>query len=162
MTMAPTLKTHWMNVLGYAGLIPFLGLAALTGIYSGTEIAERFANYNLIYALCIVSFLGAVHWGLAISLSSQDQPVYLAGLDQSEFETRSFIWGVTPSLLAWLAGAFSPPESTLWILALILALVWMVDQRFLKPMKAFDAYLRLRNHLTLGAIVGLLVTACFA
>jgi len=29
-------------------------------------------------------------------------------------------------------------------------------------MKAFDAYLRLRNHLTLGAILGLLVTACFA
>jgi drug/metabolite transporter (DMT)-like permease len=105
--------------------------------------------------------LGAVHWGLAISLSSQDQATYLAGLDQAEFETRSFIWGVTPSLLAWLAGAFSPPQFTLWILALILVLVWLVDQRFLKPMKAFDAYLRLRNHLTLGAILGLLVTACF-
>ncbi|WP_275270296.1 DUF3429 domain-containing protein [Limnobacter sp. P1] len=160
--MAQALKTHWMSVLGYAGLIPFLGLAVLTGIYTGTETAGQLANYNLIYALCIVSFLGAVHWGLAISLSSQDQATYLAGLDQAEFETRSFIWGVTPSLLAWLAGAFSPPQFTLWILALILGLVWLVDQRFLKPMKAFDAYLRLRNHLTLGAILGLLVTACFA
>ena len=160
--MTQALKTHWMNALGYAGLIPFLGLAVLTGIYTGTETAGQLANYNLIYALCIVSFLGAVHWGLAISLSSQDQATYLAGLDQAEFETRSFIWGVTPSLLAWLAGAFSPPQFTLWILVLILVLVWLVDQRFLKPMKAFDAYLRLRNHLTLGAILGLLVTACFA
>jgi hypothetical protein len=160
--MAQVLKTHWMNILGYAGLIPFLGLAALTGIYIGTDTANQLANYNLIYALCIVSFLGAVHWGLAISLSSQSEVSYLAGLDPAEFETRSFIWGVTPSLLAWLAGAFSPPEFTLWVLAVILAVVWLVDQRFLKPMKAFDAYLRLRNHLTLGAILGLLVTACFA
>lgn len=160
--MTQVLKTHWMNTLGYAGLIPFIGLAILTGIYSGTETASRLAQYNLIYALCIVSFLGAVHWGLAISLSNNEQPVYLAGLDQAEFETRSFIWGVTPSLLAWVAGAFSPPGTTLWILALILALVWVVDQRFLRPMKAFDSYLKLRNHLTLGAIVGLLITACFA
>ena len=151
-----------MNTLGYAGLIPFVGLAVLTGIYGDTEMAATFAQYNLMYALCIVSFLGAVHWGLAISIANQEQPVYLAGLDQAEFETRSFIWGVTPSLLAWLAGVFSPAQYTLWILALILAVVWVVDQRFLKPMKAFGSYLRLRNHLTLGAILGLLVTACFA
>ena len=160
--MAQVLKTHWMNTLGYAGLIPFLGLAALTGVYSGTATATMLAQYNLIYALCIVSFLGAIHWGLAISLANQEQPAYLAGLDQAEFETRSFIWGVTPSLLAWLAGAFSPPEYTLWILAVILAFVWLVDQRMLKPMKAFEQYLKLRNHLTLGAIAGLLLTACFA
>lgn len=160
--MAQVLKTHWMNTLGYAGLIPFLGLAVLTGVFSGTETASTLAHYNLIYALCIVSFLGAVHWGLAISLLNQEQPAYLAGLDQAAFETRSFIWGVTPSLLAWLAGSFSPPEYTLWILAVILAFVWLVDQRMLKPMKAFEQYLKLRNHLTLGAIAGLLLTACFA
>ena len=160
--MAQVLKTHWMNTLGYAGLIPFLGLAVLTGVFSGTETASALTQYNLIYALCIVSFLGAVHWGLAISLANQEQPAYLAGLDQAEFETRSFIWGVTPSLLAWLAGAFSPPEYTLWILVVTLAFVWLVDQRMLKPMKAFEQYLKLRNHLTLGAIAGLLLTACFA
>jgi hypothetical protein len=160
--MAQVLKTHWMNTLGYAGLIPFLGLAALTGVYSGTETASTLAQYNLIYALCIVSFLGAIHWGLAISLASQERPMYMAGLDQAEFETRSFIWGVTPSLLAWLAGAFSPAGYTLWILAAILAVVWVVDQLLLKPMKAFGQYLKLRNHLTLGAIAGLLLTACFA
>lgn len=160
--MGKALKTNWMNTLGYAGLIPFLGLAILTGLFSGTETAGALARYNLIYALCIVSFLGAVHWGLAISLSNNEHPAYLAGLDQAEFETRSFIWGVTPSLLAWVAGAFSPPGTTLWILAAILAFVWLMDQRFLKPMKAFDSYLKLRNHLTLGAITGLLITACFA
>lgn len=160
--MAQVLKTHWMNTLGYAGLIPFIGLAIMTGVYSGTEMAATTAGYNLIYAICIVSFLGAVHWGLAIALFSQEQPAYLAGLNQTEFETRSFIWGVTPSVLAWIAGAFAPQQSVLWILAGILAVVWVVDQKLLKPMKAFHAYLKLRNHLTLGAVVGLLVTACFA
>lgn len=151
-----------MDTLGYAGLIPFISLAVFTGIYSGTEVAEALAGYNMVYALCIISFLGAVHWGLAMSLSNQEQAAYLAGLDQAEFETRSFIWGVTPSLLAWLVGAFSPAEYTLWLLAAVLGLVWLVDQRFLKPMKAYDRYLRLRNHLTLGAAAGLLITACFA
>lgn len=160
--MTHSLKTHWMNTLGYGGLIPFLGLAALTGVYSGTDTATVLAKYNMLYALCIVSFLGAVHWGLAISLSTSAQkPEFLGEISQAQFETRSFIWGVIPSLLAWLAGAFSPAPHTLWILAVILAFVWLVDQRLLTPMKAFDFYLRLRNHLTLGAILGLLITACF-
>ncbi|MCR2745031.1 DUF3429 domain-containing protein [Limnobacter parvus] len=160
--MTQALKTHWMSTLGYGGLIPFLGLAVLTGVYSGTDTAAELARYNMVYALCIVSFLGAVHWGLAISLSSSPpKPGFLGGVDQAEFETRSFIWGVTPSLLAWLAGAFSPAQHTLWILGGVLAFVWLVDQHLLKPMKAFDSYLKLRNHLTAGAILGLLITACF-
>jgi hypothetical protein len=159
--MAKLMKTPWMAWLGYAGLLPFLGLAALTGIYEGTEQAREFAQYNLIYGICIVSFLGAVHWGLAIALNSNESPSYLAGLSQAEFETRSFVWGVTPSLLAWLAGAFTPLAITLWLLPCMLILVWFVDRRFLEPMKAFSAYLRLRNHLTVGAVLGLGVTACF-
>lgn len=161
--MTHALKTHWMKTLGYGGLIPFLGLAVLTGLYSGTDTAAVLAQYNLVYALCIVSFLGAVHWGLAIALSATSQkPEFLTEMDLAGFETRSFIWGVTPSLLAWVVGAFSPAQYALWILAGVLAFVWLVDQRLLKPMKAFDSYLKLRNHLTLGAILGLLITACFA
>jgi len=38
--MAQALKTHWMNVLGYAGLIPFLGLAVLTGSPTAHREAE--------------------------------------------------------------------------------------------------------------------------
>ncbi len=159
--MANLMKTPWMKCLGYAGLLPFLGLAVMTGLYEGTEQSKDFAQYNLIYGICIVSFLGAVHWGLAIAMNSHENPSYLAGLSQAEFETRSFIWGVTPSLLAWLAGAFTPLNITLWLLALILLLVWLVDQRFLKPMKAFSSYLQLRNHLTAGAVLGLGATACF-
>ncbi|MEQ9107989.1 MAG: DUF3429 domain-containing protein [Limnobacter sp.] len=156
------LKTNWMDVLGYAGLIPFLGFATLTALCGDTDMATTLANYNLLYGLAIVSFLGAVHWGLAIALSSQTTPAYLAGVDQADFEARSFIWGVSPSLLAWLASAFAPTQLALWILTFILLLVWFVDRYFLKPMKAFDHYLKLRTRLTVGAVLGLGLTACFA
>ncbi|WP_334118415.1 DUF3429 domain-containing protein [Limnobacter sp.] len=160
--MTTALKTNWMDVLGYAGLIPFLGFAALTALCGDTDMATTLANYNLLYGLAVISFLGAVHWGLVIALSAQETPVYLADMDQDAFEARSFIWGVTPSLLAWLASAFAPTQQALWILTFVLLLVWFVDRRFLKPMKAFDHYLKLRTRLTFGAVLGLGVTACFA
>ncbi|HEY1057542.1 MAG TPA: DUF3429 domain-containing protein [Limnobacter sp.] len=155
-------SSRWMDILGYAGLIPFLGLAGLTALHSGTEVANDYAHINVLYALCIVSFLGAVHWGLALMQSNLQHPTYLAGLTPAEFETRSFVWGVTPSLLAWISAAFTPAYATLWVLTGILALVWLADQAMLKPMKGFARYLRLRNHLTIGAMLGLVLTAWFA
>ncbi|MCQ8897610.1 DUF3429 domain-containing protein [Limnobacter humi] len=160
--MTDKTPSRWMDILGYAGLIPFWGLAVLTAIHHGTEAGADYAHINLLYALCIVSFLGAVHWGLALTQSNLQHPTYLAGLTPAEFETRSFVWGVTPSLLAWIAAAFSPTEATLWVLTGILALVWLVDQAMLKPLKGFTRYLRLRNHLTIGATLGLALTAWFA
>lgn len=160
--MTPALKTNWMEVLGYAGLIPFLGFAALTALCGDADMAMTLARYNLLYGLAIVSFLGAVHWGLAIGLGTHETPVYLAGVDQADFEARSFIWGVTPSLLAWLASAFAPTQLALWMLTFILVLVWFLDRHFLKPMKAFDHYLKLRTRLTVGAVLGLGLTAGFA
>lgn len=151
-----------MKSLGYAGLVPFVGLAAMTALAKDTETARMLAQYNLIYGVCIVSFLGAVHWGIALAMSTQDPPAYLAGLEPAQFETRSFVWGVTPSLLAWVVASFAPLHYSLWALAAVLGLAWAIDRATLKPMKAFDEYLRLRNHLTLGASAGLVVTACFA
>lgn len=160
--MTTALRTNWMNILGYAGLIPFLGFAVLTALCGDAGMAATLANYNLLYGLAVISFLGAVHWGLAIALSNQETPVYLGGMDQEAFETRSFIWGVTPSLLAWLASAFAPTQLGLWILTFVLLLVWFVDRQFLGPIKAFDHYLKLRTRLTVGAALGLGLTAGFA
>ncbi|WP_370263978.1 DUF3429 domain-containing protein [Limnobacter sp.] len=153
------LNARWMRILGYAGLIPFLGLAALAWLNHGSDLATMFARFNFIYALCIVSFLGAVHWGIALGFSKSHEAIYLAGHSQAEFETRAFVWGVVPSLLAWLVGAFAPADYALALLALVLIGVWWMDRRILLPLKAFPEYLRLRNHLTLGAVLGLALTA---
>ena len=52
--------------LGLAGLIPFVGLAALSWV---PEImSESFSGRGLAsYAAVILSFLGAIYWGLAMS-----------------------------------------------------------------------------------------------
>ena len=148
--------------MGYAGLVPFLGLAGLAVVYRNTDLASMFAQFNFVYALCIISFLGAVHWGIALGFSKRSEAVYLAGHSPAEFETRAFVWGVVPALLAWLIGVFAPADYALYMLALVLALVWWTDRRMLGPLKAFEEYLSLRNHLTLGAVLGLLLTASVA
>ena len=163
--MTPTLQTRWMQVLGYAGLIPFLGLAGLTAwasSYTGAEAAGQYAHWNLLYGLSIVSFLGAVHWGIVLALAGQDTPSYLAGMTAPKFEGVALVWGVSPALLAWAAACFMPIQWALWALAGCIGVAWLVDHKLLGPMRVYSEYLRLRNLLSAGAAVGLSVTAWFA
>ena len=55
------------EALGYAGLLPFL--LALLGVGLAPDIGQRdFAQRLAIgYGAAILSFLGAVHWGLALA-----------------------------------------------------------------------------------------------
>lgn len=156
------LKTRWMELLGYAGLIPFLGFAVLTATYNGTDLTAMFGQWNLLYGASIVSFLGAVHWGIILTQSSADQPSYLAGRSDRGHETFSFIWGVVPSLIGWLIVAFAPADWSLWLMGTLVWVIWWVDRSALGPLKAFDAYLKLRTHLTIGASIGLFATAALA
>ena len=74
--------------LGYAGLIPFVVGAAL--VWLVWPEAHPYVTLALsAYAAVIVSFLGGIHWGLA--MRNPDPPRFL------------LLWGVVPSLLAWLA-----------------------------------------------------------
>ena len=55
------------EMVGYAGLLPFL--AALLGVGLAPDYAQReFAQrLGLGYGAAILSFVGAVHWGLAVA-----------------------------------------------------------------------------------------------
>ncbi|WP_284282020.1 MULTISPECIES: DUF3429 domain-containing protein [Limnobacter] len=157
--MTGRLKTRWMELLGYAGLIPFLGLAGIAAWFYHTPMADLYGGYNLIYGACILSFLGAVHWGIAIAQAAQPEASYRAGLSDEKFEMLAFGWGVVPSLLAWVIVAFAPDGYALWLLAATVALVGVIDHRILGPMKGFEDYLKLRTRLSALATLGLLVTA---
>jgi hypothetical protein len=76
--------------LGYTGLIPFVGLTA-AAMLSGTA-HPWMVRALLDYAAVILSFVGALHWGFAMSLPDLD-PRLQRGL---------FAWSVVPSLLAWV------------------------------------------------------------
>ena len=57
------------KLIGFGGLIPFVGCAVL--MYGGNTEASIIALFaSAIYAAVILSFVGAVHWGLTMRASS--------------------------------------------------------------------------------------------
>jgi hypothetical protein len=96
------------------------------------------------YGATIASFLGAIHWGLAMR-------------DRSGAGAGPYLWGVTPSLLAWLALLLPPAEGLLG-LAVLLGVCLLVDQRRY-PHYQLQAWLPLRRRLTLVASLNCLAGA---
>ena len=98
--------------LGYAGLIPFTLLAALMWLVD-EELLPFVAIALGGYAAVIASFLGGVHWGIG----------FMKGEAAPKFH---FIWGVVPSLIAWLA-LMMPAYAALPMLGLMLVACFVVD-----------------------------------
>lgn len=153
------LKTRWMEILGYGGLIPFIGLGVASALLRESDLVGLFAHINLVYGTTIVAFLGAVHWGIVLAYATNDTAEFKARQSPEAFETIGLIWGVTPALFAWLVMSFAPSDYVHLSLAVLLVFIWLIDRKLLGPLQAFEAYLKLRNHLTIGAIAGLLITA---
>jgi ABC-type Na+ efflux pump permease subunit len=83
--------------LGYGGLIPFLVLALGSLLDHHHGAAWRQALYA--YGAIILSFVGALHWSLAMSLPE---------LTERQRSAR-YAWSVAPALIAWPAMLMSPP-----------------------------------------------------
>jgi hypothetical protein len=117
--------------LGYAGLLPFvLGAALVWGVRAD---AHPYVTLALsAYAAVIVSFLGGIHWGLAFR---QAQPP-MAWL----------VWGVLPSLVAWVA-VMMPPSAGLVVHGAMLLSCYAVDRR-LYPLQGAAHWLTLRFRLS--------------
>lgn len=77
--------------LGYGGLLPFLAAALLVVI--DPAHAGLWRNALIAYGAVILSFVGALHWGFAMTL---------AGLSD-QAKQRCFVWSVVPALVAWPA-----------------------------------------------------------
>ena len=135
---APLPSLAWP--LGLGGLLPFL--AGLVAVSLGQAWA---AGALAAYGAVILSFLGAVHWGLALAAPDQASRARLVG-------------GVLPSLVAWLA-LLAPLPIGLVVLGLGLLCLAGVEtlaaRRDLLPW----AYLQLRWVLTIVAGSCLVATA---
>jgi hypothetical protein len=128
--------------LGVAGLLPFV--AGAVGLWSlPPEWAGLAALALLTYAAVIVSFLGGIHWGLAMPLAQTRR-----GL---------LIWGVLPSLLAW-AGLLLNSAWGLLLMAASLMLCYVVDCKIYRSMR-LGGWLRLRALLTFVAVLSCLAGA---
>ena len=128
--------------LGLAGLLPFvLGGAGVWFFHF--EWSDLAATALLTYAAVIVSFLGGIHWGMAMR--------------QTRAPRGWLIWGVLPSLLAW-AGLLLNSAWGLLLMAASLILCYVVDAQIYRPLQ-LGAWLILRGMLTFVAVVSCLAGA---
>ena len=137
---APHRPPNLATVLGYAGLLPF-GALALALWWPGSVHQAPLAFALLAYGASIASFLGAIHWGLAMRDGVEGAPLYL--------------WGVIPSLLAWVA-LLAPLAGGLLMLALLLLVCYAVDRR-VYPHHRLQGWLPMRLRLT-----GVAAASCLA
>ena len=129
--------------LGYAGLVPFVLLTGLMWLVD-TELLPFVSIALGAYAASIVSFLGGVHWGIG----------FMKGESASSFH---FVWGVTPSLLAWLALVL-PAYAALPLLGLVLVACYMVDRKTY-PTAGIRQWLPMRLRLTVVAMLSCVLSA---
>jgi len=133
--------SRWAAGLGYAGLLPFVALACAAWVAPAAYRAQA-AFALLAYGAAIASFLGAIHWGLAMR-----GPLIL--------QPGPFVWGVFPSLVAWVA-LLLPVSQGLITVALLLGICLAVDRRSY-PAYGLEAWLGMRLHLSLVAALSLLL-----
>lgn len=130
------------RTLGLAGLLPFIAGAFAVWLL-GPGARGLAATALLAYGAVIVSFLGGIHWGLAMR--------------SAQAATLQLVWGVSPSLLAWLALVLQARWGLL-LTAVSLAACYVVDQ-LLYRRSGLGAWLRLRARLTLVASISCLAGA---
>jgi len=132
--------------LGFSGLIPFIGCALAVSL--APEPYKSFSLSLLLgYGAVILSFLGGVHWGLAIAPGSAQTDL-----------TKQLALSVIPSLIAWVA-LFLQERLALIVLALSIALVLIVDRMSVREGRAPAWFMALRRYLSIGAIASLLLAA---
>ena len=129
----------WAARLGAAGLLPFVVLAGAAW-WAPAAYRAPAAFALLAYGATIASFLGAIHWGL--SMRGPIAP-----------RTGPLVWGVFPSLVAWLA-LLLPVSQGLIAIALLLGACLAVD-RGSYPVYGLSDWLPMRWRLTGVAVLSL-------
>lgn len=127
------------SLMGLGGLIPFFlcAGAAHSGVTPWAGLALVIIG---IYGAVILSFVGAVHWGLA--MAGGRRPIW-------------FAWSVMPALYAWPPIVFLDTRTALLALVPGFLICWSVDRRATAAGLLPGWYMRLRHLLTLGACMAL-------
>lgn len=128
---------------GLLGLIPFyvLALSSLASLGLPPVIALLGL---LTYGAVILSFVGAIWWGIAVHAP------------QGTTRTSLFIWSVVPALVGWFA-TITAPDLGVLMLASGFFIQWLLDAWLSKTQPAlFPAWVfMLRSILTAGVLSAL-------
>ncbi len=134
--------------LGGLGAVPFAALALAFALLDGWP-RTSISHALVAYGATILSFLGGVHWGLAIAPSGAS--------DQGNLRTRLMV-SVVPSLVGWSA-LLVDTRPGLFILAAAIALMLWVDLRATRSRLAPAWYPKLRIPLSCAVVATLLIGA---
>jgi hypothetical protein len=154
------IRTRWQTDLraappvalwpGLAGLLPFVG--GVVGLWIGPAAFAPWLWKALIgYGAIILTFVGAIHWGIALGLP------HGGDTDPSNATIAfGYGWSVLPALLGWLA-ILLPPGLALGLLVAGFAVQLFIDARIAAAHRLPAWYLALRLLLTAVVITCLLL-----
>jgi hypothetical protein len=134
--------------LGFSGLIPFVVLTALLFLLPN-PYKKNVIFIMLGYGATIVSFLGAIHWGLNMREACPSK--------------WRLVWGVIPSLLGWVSlviGLIISPDIGVLILVGTLWLCLIMDYKIYSLFE-ISYWLRLRVPLTFISSLTLMASGIF-
>lgn len=130
--------------LGGFGIIPFAGLS-LALPFANDVLKGQLSFALLAYGAIILSFVGGIHWGLAIGAVAQtDNTLW-----------RRLALSIGPSLVAWVA-LLAPFSIGFLVLAAAFVAMLLVDIRASRMLEAPAWYPKLRWPLSCGAVASLL------
>jgi len=133
------------RLLGYGGLIPFVALSVASAFVPPEQ--KSIVIFSLLaYSVTIISFLGAIHWGLTMVENRPD--------------VQRLIWGVVPSLLAWIS-LMLKVEWGLLLVATVLLVCLIIDFK-VYPRYGLGHWLRMRLTLSAVAIVSTALPALYS
>ncbi|KAG2453417.1 hypothetical protein HYH02_001640 [Chlamydomonas schloesseri] len=146
------------KLLGFAGAIPFLTLTPQLLTAAGMpELIDYCARMQQVYGGSIVTFLGAVHWGLAM----QSQTIAAPGTKKAQGALNErYVWSVVPSLAAVPALLLEPAQGSLAI-SCLLAICYLSDSSYFKHGYLPAWYMSLRGYLTVLAMLSMLSTTTY-
>ncbi|MCU6435151.1 DUF3429 domain-containing protein [Undibacterium sp. Jales W-56] len=134
-----------VNKLGFSGLIPFVLLSLACWIVHPDWLGY-FIKAQLSYGIIILSFLGGLHWGVA-----------LMSHDRDTADTRkALLWGVIPTMIAWC----SMVNMAIGFLVQMIgfAVAYQVDKRLYLSYELPDWFIILRRRLTVVVVTALALT----
>ena len=133
-------------LLGILGLMPFI--FGLIDLLLNRDNLFFVINLPKYYGSIILTFLGAVYWGIILNDSHTN-------LISEKVKTYIICWSVIPSLWSGLILIFSH-HITIIILAFCYVIVQFIDELIIKYFKFPIWYLFLRRSLTIVVIVVLI------
>ena len=125
------------NILGYAGLIPFIIFSV--GCWIPLPYFSDVIQLLITYAAIILSFMGAIYWGVAIA------NINASANQQSN---KHFLVSIIFALTAWLS-LLLPEVIALVILQVSFIVLIAYDLKVVKLQGLPDWYMRMRKRLTL-------------